>query len=164
LYQYSVDYKVGPRTTVNGTVGYTKRTQLNNDNSATVGSFTFNQQITVKTGYFLQFKRTLDNYNTVQGSQLSTSGAAGINYQPTQKISLSASYEQSKVHVSGPAGLPGSNRDDKLKSANANLKYAALRWLTISPYYRYQNRDSENNAFDFKTNVYGVSVEARFNP
>jgi len=164
LYQYSLDYKVGPRTTLNGTVGYTKRVQLNNSNSATIGSFTFNQQLTVKTGYFLQFKRTLDNYNTVQGSQLSTGGMAGINYQATQKITLSASYEQSKVHVTGPATLVGSNRDDKLNAANATLKYAALRWLTISPYYRYQRRDSENNVFDFKDDVYGINVEARFNP
>ena len=172
VYQYSIDYKIGTRTSVSGTIGYSTRAQDNNstnDNSATVGSFSFNQQITAKTSYFLQFKRTLDTYNTLQGSQLSTSGIAGINYQATPKISLSANYERTKATVSGVnatggGGTQATSRNDEIKAANASLKYSALRWLTVSPYYRYQRRDSGISDFSFRANTYGVDFEARFNP
>jgi len=164
VYQYNASYKINARLSANGTIGYDKRAQLNNDNSATVGSFTLTHQVTVKTGYFLQFKRAFENYNALQGSQLSTSGIVGVNFQATQKISLSANYERAKVHVEPSASVPNSARNDELKASNFSLKYAALRWLTISPYYRYQRRDSETASLNFKTSNYGISFEARLAP
>ena len=166
LYQYTIDYKLGARTSVNGGIGYNKRVQTGTDLPTNItGSFSFNQQLTAKTSYYIQFRRTQDTYNTAFGSQLTTAGIIGVNWQATQKISLAGNYEQDKAQVTGDiSGTTNTRRDDKLKAANVSLKYTALRWLTISPYYRYQKRDSDLTAFNFRNNTYGISFEARFQP
>lgn len=168
VYQYTVDYKLGARTSVSGALGYTKRIQTRFDVPTTTGSFIFNQQLTPKTSYYLQFHRVLNTYNTTSGSQLTTSGVAGINWQATPKISVSASYEHGKAKVTGNIDVNNTQvntpRNDKLDAADFSIKYAALRWLTITPYYRYQKRDSQLNTFNFKNNTYGINFEARFQP
>lgn len=161
LYQYSVDYKLGPRSTLNGTFGYTKRAQTGNSLSDTVGSVAFNQKLTEKTSYFLQFRRTLDTYNALQGSQLSTGGLVGFNYEASQKISLQGSYGHDKINVYGSNGV-GINRNDELAYANAALKYIPLRWLTIGTYIRYQHRSSDVAFFNFNDKIYGADFEVRF--
>lgn len=174
LYELTGDYKLGARTTFGGSIGYTSRVQRGMDNSTTIGSLSFNQQLTAKTSYYFQFRRSLDTYNTTVGSQLSTSAVVGFNWQATPKISVSGNYDYTKAKVTGvfdttkidpvtklPVIEP---RDDTTKSANASLKYQALRWLAISPYYRYENRTSDIARFTFNANIYGITVEARFNP
>lgn len=175
VYQYTIDYKIGARTSVSGGIGYTIRAQsdpqinLDLDNSATTGSFTFSQQLTAKTSYYLQFQRLVNTYNAALGSQLTTGGSAGLTWQATPKISLSGTYERDQAQVTGAFSGVGtassdSHRNDNIDIANVNIKYNALRWLTISPYYRYQKRVSQVDNFDFNNSAYGINFEARFQP
>lgn len=169
LYELTADYKLGARTTIGGSIGYTTRAQQGMDNSTTIGSLSFNQQLTAKTSYYFQFRRSLDTYNTTVGSQLSTSGVVGFNWQATPKISISGNYDYTKAKVTGVFDTTANppvigSRDDTTKSANVSLKYQVLRWLAISPYYRYENRTSDIARFTFNANIYGITAEARFNP
>lgn len=164
-YEYTIDYKLGARTLLSGVVGYNVRVQTGFDVSATTGSFSFSQQLTPKTSYYLKFLRALDTYNTTFGSQLTTGGTAGLSWQATEKIMLSANYTYNKANVKGEfTGTTATQRDDTVKSTEVSLKYAALRWLTITPYYRYENRNSQLAAFTFRNNTYGINFEARFQP
>jgi hypothetical protein len=165
-YEYRIDYKLGARTNVGSTLGYTQRSQQGADSNAMVGSLNFNQRITEKTNYYVQIQRSLDTYNTAAGSQLNTSGTFGVSWQATTKIGLNASYGYTKAHIVGvlDATAVVKRRDDTLRAIETNLQYVPLRWLTITPYYRYQSRSSDNPDSDFNATTYGVTIGARFNP
>lgn len=174
-YNYTIDYKLGARSTINGAIGYNKRAQTRFDVSATTGSLVFKQQLTVKTGYSLQFRRSLDSYYSTFGSQLYTEGIVGLNWQATQKILLSANYDRTKAEVTGYLGINNttlnfdtsaiSQRTDYISTVSVSLKYTVLRWLTITPSYGYQNRDSSQpDVYNFTNRTYGISIQARFEP
>ena len=165
IFDYTANYKIGVRTDIGGSLGHTQQSQATNSNSATTGSFTFTQQATVKTSYFFRFSRSLDVYDTIAGSQIVTNGLVGVSWQATQKLSASATYAIGKSHISGSSSsLAFANREDKLKIATIGIKYTALRWLTISPHYLYQDRNSDVSRFSFKATTYGIDFDVRFNP
>jgi hypothetical protein len=164
-YQGTVDYTISPRTSLNANYGYTKFSQTGGDSNANVGGITFNQQLTVKTKYYLRYNRSLDVYPTTQGSQVSNTASGGISWQALRKVGLSADYAVAKATVKSNVALAGvvdASRKDTLKSTQAAVTYNILPWFNISPYYRYQERTSEIDAFEFHDKVYGITLDARY--
>jgi len=49
-------------------------------------------------------------------------------------------------------------REDELTNAGARLNYDLQRWLTVSGGYRYDERDSNANAFDYERNIFELTV------
>ena len=49
-------------------------------------------------------------------------------------------------------------REDKLTNAGVKLNYELRRWLTVSGGYRYDERNSNSNAFDYERNIFELMV------
>lgn len=164
-YQATVDYVIGPRSVLNLNYGYTTYRQDQLDSSANVGGVSFNHQLTDKITYYLRYDRTLAYFPNTQGSQLGTSVSGGMNYQLFTKVGLAASYGETKAQVEGNlivGGDPVPAHEEKMKATQVTLNYGMLRWLNISPYYRYQERTSDEHIYDFDGYVWGVNLGVQF--
>ena len=49
-------------------------------------------------------------------------------------------------------------REDELTSAGVHINYELRRWATIGAGYRYDERDSNANAFDYDRNIYELTL------
>lgn len=162
--QLTADYKLGGRTSVSGAIGRSSRSQPGFKLTGTTGAFSFNQQLTAKTNYYVQYTRTVSGYLTTQGAQLDQTVQAGMNWAPRPRLALTANYAYSKSRVDGifnNAGLFDS-RNDQTHSYGGSLSYEVTRWMKASPYYRHQQRSSTLHDFNFSGNLYGLELTARF--
>jgi len=156
-------------TTFIGNVGYTERVDPTNSGlSGVTGSLAYVHNLTGKTTLNLQLTRALNTYVSTAGNELDTTVAASINWQATYKILVKVgySYTDSKYPLT-PDGALVVDRVDHFQSANVELKYQVLHWLSIRPYAQYQSRHSNVDLYSFNSNIVGVELlvkEPRPNP
>ena len=168
LTQFVFDYKVGERTTMNAAIGYTTREQpgfaANEKTSAVTGSLGYTRQLSPKTSVYVQYYRIINNYIAAGGSQLDNNFAAGFNWQPTPKLSIAGNYGWIRSQVSGQVnfGQIQAGRADRYRSPRVTMNYLPVRWLTLSPFYRTQKRQSNIADFQFDAKIVGIDVLAKF--
>jgi hypothetical protein len=164
-YEAQLDYVFSERTSFNATLGRSKYIQPGLDTSSNTGSMSFTQALTAKTSYYVRYDRAYAAYPLTGGSQLGSTTSAGASWQALRKLSLSASYGVTKADVSdgllGP-GVFSTAHKDKLRYTSVTLNYDMLSWLTVTPYYRYQKRTSNDVRYEFDNKVYGASVTLRY--
>jgi len=153
-------YEISGLTHFNGTVGFTRREDPTTSGlSGITGTLGYQHAITPKTSFTLQLNRALATYVTTGGNEIDTSAAALINWQATYKILVKAgySYTDSKFPEAPEAG-GSADRIDHFQTANVELTYQVLHWLSIRPYARYQTRHSSQSIYTFNGNIVGVEL------
>ena len=90
----------------------------------------------------------LGDYTINEGMQVSWTHV--WTSQITSK--LGGSYTTDRFSAAPVAAAGGADRKDTNKSANANLTYSMKRWLKLGVDYVYDNRDSNDNNFDYTRN------------
>lgn len=162
-YTLSADYKLGQRATLVGSVGYAKRSQPGSEIDANTGSLSFNHQLTQKTSYYLQYTRAVTGYLTTLGAQLDNSFQVGASWQARQKLGLTVNYSYTRSRVEGEFIADQIDvRNDTTRSYGGSLNYNVFKYITLSPYYRYDDRESDNAAFTYDAEVYGIELRARY--
>jgi hypothetical protein len=163
-------YAITGKTNFDGSVGYSKRSDPTNAGlSGVTGSIGYRRSITPKTSITAQLNRTLSTYVTTGGNLIETSATLGANWQFTYKTGITAgyTYTNSKYPVAGaaivegPGGAPIEDRTDRYQTANLELSYQVLHWLSIRAYGRYQTRHSTDPLFAFNGTVVGVEFLAK---
>lgn len=105
----------------------------------------------------------------VERSSNQTNYAADVNYYTSTKggleynqkvdrlfFSLGGVYQANVYADSGLLGSP--DRDDKILTARAGLGYYFMRTLSLRANYRYEDRDSSEDEFDYTTNAYVLDL------
>ncbi len=159
----SASYDNGAQSTLNGQVGYTRRTSsvATDAVSGFTGQLQYANQITGKTNLQVLLSRGISSYISNQGSQISTSGTVNLNWKITYKTSMSLGYTYQYLDLPGQGNLtPGSDRADHFQLANLNLDWEALDWLSVRPYANVQTRHTNFLGGNFNSTVYGVSLSA----
>jgi hypothetical protein len=159
-------YKVTGLTNFTGDLGYTKRTDPTDAGlSGITGSLGYQHSLSAKTTVNVNLNRTLSTYVTTGGNEVDSVASVGLNYQLTYKILLKAAYSYDTSKFPGTplaGGVPGTfERVDHFQTANVELTYQILHWLSIRPYARYQSRHSNELLYGFNSNVVGVELIAR---
>jgi len=156
---FLANYKL-TRTTVEGQVGYSRRTSDSNiDNtSGLTGVIDFKQQLTPKTSVTAKIERTINSYFLNSGSEIDTDASVGVNWQATYKVAVSAGYTFTYRNFPGQGNNPvGSDRVDIQEDANMAIIYTPERWLMIKPYANVETRRSTFIGGHYSSTVYGVS-------
>lgn len=153
-------YSISGLTNFTGELGYTHRTDPSTEGlSGITGSIGYRHNVTAKTSITVQLTRALNTYVTTGGNEIDTSAGATVNYQLTYKILLRAGYSYTNSKFPGqPDGAVTIDRIDHFQTANVDLTYQVLHWLSIRPYARYQSRHSNEGIFSFDGNIIGVEL------
>ena len=153
------DYKF-IRTSLEGQIGYSRRTsQTNsNDTSGLTGAISFKDQLTPKTSVTLGISRAINSYYLNSSSEIDSSASAGVSWQATYKLAVSAGYTFSYRNFPGQGNNPiGSDRVDIQEDANLSFNYQPALWLMIKPYATVETRRSTFIGGHYSSNVYGVA-------
>jgi hypothetical protein len=163
-HQVSLDlaatYKISGLSNFNGELGYTHRTDPTTTGlSGVTGLIGYQHNLTAKTSVSVRIARALNTYITTGGNEIDTSVGATVNYQATYKILIRAGYTYTNSNFPGqPDGAVIIDRVDHFQTANVDLTYQVLHWLSIRPYARYQSRHSNDDLFAFQGNIVGVEL------
>ena len=104
--------------------------------------------------------RRIDNFVAGTDALIDTGVSAGVNWQATAKMSLSARYAYTRSDF-GNNGFD-QNRDDRLNNGSFELNYDVLRWLRLRPYVVYRDRDSTSQDDSFSNTLVGLELRAHF--
>jgi hypothetical protein len=154
-------YKLNPRMTIDGSVGYSRRVSDDgtNNTSGTSGALDFTRQLTPKTSVSLKIDRAINSYYLNTGSEFDTDVAAGVNWQATYKLGVALGYTFTYRDFPHQNNDPTtSNRIDRQQFANFSLNYQPRRWLAIKGYVNYQTRSSNFAGGDYNATIAGISV------
>ncbi len=159
-------YIISGLTNFSGELGYTHRTDpTTNGLSGLTGRISYVHGVTAKTSLNLQVSRALNTYVTTGGNEIDTSVGGTINYQATYKILIRGGYTYvHSVFPDQPVDGGTINRREHLQTANVDLTYQVLHWLSIRPYARYQTRQSNESIFTFDGTIIGVELLAKQAP
>ncbi|HTD72631.1 MAG TPA: outer membrane beta-barrel protein [Steroidobacteraceae bacterium] len=158
---FQASYKANPRTTFDGSVGYSRRVSDDGtDNSAGItGAVDVTRQLTPKTSVSLKIDRAINSYYLNTGSEVDTEVVGGVNWQATYKLAVSAGYQFTYRDFPSQNNDPTrSNRIDRQQFATLSLSYQPRRWLTIRGYGNYQTRSSNFEGGDYNASIIGISV------
>ncbi len=149
------------RSTLDGQLGYTRRTSANgtNDTSGITGNFAVTDQLTAKTSVQAKLSRALNSYVTNASAEVDTSAAFSVNWQATYKVAANLGYTFTYRKYPGQGNDPvGSDRRDIQEYVTLDVSYQPRRWLVIKPYANYQTRSSVNIGAAFDQTIYGVNL------
>jgi hypothetical protein len=155
------------RTTLNGQIGYSRRTSANgiDSTSGLTGTLDIAEQLTPKTTFTAKASRAINNYVFNSGSEIDSDVGAGLIWQTTHKSSVALGYTFSYREFPGQGNNPvGSKRVDIQEYATLDINYQPWRWLTIRPYLNVQTRRSTFIGGHFSSTIYGVYLTASYPP
>jgi Putative beta-barrel porin 2 len=170
--QTSVDltmtYAITHLSSFTGAVGYTEREQGQNQGnvSAVTGALGYTRALTGKTSLSLNYTRSVNSYVAAGGSELDSTVALRVNYQPRFKLGISASVQEMWSDFLGQT-IPGSDtegRRDRTPEVDIKITYDVRKWLLIQPYATYQKRNSNVEYDGFTSTVIGLKIQAKMQP
>jgi hypothetical protein len=152
-------------STFNGAIGHTQRDQGENQGnvSAATGELGYTRKLSGKTSINVDYLRAVNSYIAAGGSEVDSTIAVSINYQPTfiTGIALSLLHTQADFVGQTIAGSGALGRKDETSGASIKVNYQVLRWLLIQPYVNYQHRSSNETFFDYSDTIIGIQVLAK---
>ena len=166
----AANYLVSGLTSFNGALGYTSRTDPTNSGtngagSGVTGNIGYKHSLSGKTTLNLGLRREVSTYLTTGGSEIDTTGSIGLNFQATYKIRIRASYDYTNSKFPdtpvGAVAIDAIERTDHFQTANLDVTYQVLHWLSIRPYIRYQTRHSNIPIDSFNSNAVGIELLAK---
>jgi hypothetical protein len=157
---------MGARSSLNGQVGYTRRTSPGalskiNSISGLTGSLAYSNQLTGKTSLNATVSRLINAYITDTGSEVDDVGSLNVLWQATYKTGVTLGYTYTYSNFPGQ-GNNGGTRIDHLQTVQLRATYQPQRWLEVKPFFTYQVRDSDLNAAKFSGTIVGVDVTVQW--
>jgi hypothetical protein len=156
------NYIISGLSSLNGSVGYTKRDQNENGGniSTATGDLAYSRQLTGKTSLVVQLSRAVNSYVIGGGSEVDTTGSAALTWRATYKISVTATggYTRSTFEGEGIPGTVIQGRLDHSPFGSVNLAYQVLRRLQIKGYFSTEHRDSNVELFHYNDTIVGIQL------
>ena len=163
--QATVDYAVSGLSRLTAKVGGTRRSQDTAQGSGTTSGFTgdlgYLRTISAKTSVDLGVFRRIESFVAGASALVSTGFNLGANWSPTPSMTVSSRYEYVNSDF-GTSGNEDQGRKDHYQTANLELRYLALHWLTLRPFLTYRDRSSSFDSESFDNLMIGAELGVRF--
>ncbi|MGO9931290.1 MAG: hypothetical protein ACLPV8_05705 [Steroidobacteraceae bacterium] len=161
----TMTYVASGLSSFNGAIGHTQRNQGQNqgDISEVTGDLGYTRRLTGKTSISIDYTRLVNSYIAAGGSELDSTIALRVNYQPTFKTGIAISYQETWADFLGQT-IPGSNTEgltERTPSLAIKVNYQALRWLLIQPYASFTRRTATQEIYAYSGTIIGVQVLAK---
>ena len=162
--QLKSNYEITDVTYLNGAIGYSKREQEGSaPSSAITGGLGYFRQLTGKTSVNFNYARAINSYIAAGSSEVDDTLSAGVQWNATYKTSLHLEYAYTHADFDGDVVTNSLSvgRKDKVHDVKLTANYVVFRWLYISPYGRYQKRESNKDNFSYRDTIWGVDIGLR---
>ncbi|MBL0709554.1 MAG: outer membrane beta-barrel protein [Colwellia sp.] len=100
---------------------------------------------------------TQESSQLFAGAFVTTSYSIDAEHEITARTKLKAAYTYDNDDI-----VTIRNRTDKLHNIKLGINHSLLTWLNISFDYRYIERTSDFNIYEFKTNIINFSLTTKF--
>jgi hypothetical protein len=131
--------------------------------STLTGTLGLHRQISVKTSVDVKVFREVDSYIAGANSEIGTGESVSATWSPDVKFDISLRYLMETQSIQGEvATFEVGNLTDRVHSGTLDVKYHVLRWLTLRPYYSYDDRKSNYLLYNYTMNQVGIDLIARF--
>ena len=159
-------YGAGSFSKLNGSIGYSSRKDDATDSttSGITGSVGFSRQLTGKTSITGEVRRAINIYVVGGGTEIDTSANLGAIWAATSHITVTANV----AHIHSAYGQQAASdpddagRSDQYSAVNLSVSYQILRWLSVRPYGRYENRHSNRGEFTYDGSVIGIELHGQY--
>ena len=162
----TMTYTLSGITTVDGDVGYTRFKDRNADGqsvSGFSGSLQLTEHLSAKTTAHVRAYRRVNSYIAGANAVIDSGAQAGVEWQPTGKIGLSAGYEwiYSEYRALAAQGAVGSDRRDHYQALTLAVNYAMFDWATWRLYGSYYDRSSDLLLDEYNQALAGIELRLR---
>lgn len=170
---FTMSYKATGLSSFIGSVGYSRRDQGAGQGvtSGISGDIAYTRVLTGLTTINAELTRAINSYIASGGSQLETTAAIKLNFQPTYKtgMTLGFQYVWSKfngetINAATNPGADVAGQSYHSPQATFKLNYQALRWLLIQPYATYSRRSSDLLVLNYTGTIVGIEILAKRPP
>lgn len=129
----------------------------------TTGMLFYDRQVTAKTGLSFGIFREIDSYVAGANAEVGTGGELEVRWDPDVKfaVELSLRTEEDKFPGAVVTQQNFNNRVDVLHTVQLQVKYFALDWLTMRPYFTYMQRTSNYQLANFSATTVGIELNAK---
>jgi len=103
-------------------------------------------------------RESIDSSLETAGGFLRTSYGAGVKHSLTELTQLEAELTYAKDEL-----VFSSNRQDKRIGAKLGVTYSLLTWVVVGANYSYEERNSTQDAADYKANSINLTAKLSFN-
>jgi hypothetical protein len=157
-------YGVGALSKLNGSIGYSDRKVQGTSISGLTGSIGMSRQLTGKTSITAEVRRAINVYVVGGGTEVDTSATLGANWSVTRlfTVTVGATHTHSAYGQQATADLVDGGRSDQYNAVNLSLDYQILRWLSLRPYGRYENRHSNRTEFTYDGSIIGIELRGQY--
>jgi hypothetical protein len=163
----TMSYKATGLSSFIGSVGYSRREQSGEgqgNTSGISGDIGYTRVLTGLTSVNAELSRAINSYIASGGSQLETTAAVRLNFQPTYKtgMNLGFQYIWSKfnggtiINAETNPGADVAGQSYHSPKATFKLNYQALHWLLIQPYATYERRASGLLVLNYTGTIVGI--------
>jgi polysaccharide biosynthesis protein VpsM len=103
-------------------------------------------------------RESIDSSLETAGGFLRTSYGAGVEHSLTELTKLEAQLTYAKDEL-----VLSSNRQDKRTSGKLGVTYSLLTWVEVGANYSFEERNSTQDAADYKANSINLTAKLSFN-
>ena len=182
---FTANYKVSGLSTFSASVGYSSRDTSPNPagsvavsaanagaysgyggvigtTSAITGSLSYQRQLTGKTQATVSVLRAVDSYIAGANPEIATGGSVAVTWKPDVKFTVDLSYSLTQDQVQGGLVIANVvNMNERTQVANFDVRYAALSWLTLRPFFIWNQATSTFQFGNYSATTVGIDVTGR---
>jgi hypothetical protein len=163
---FTTTYKVSGLSSLNGSIGYTKRNQTlpAGNVGGVTGNIGYTRQLTGKTSLTMQVVRAVNSYVAAGGSEIDTMASLGVNWQATYKLGVGFNYSYIRSTFAGDV-IPGTatvGRLDHTPQGLLNVTYQLFRQLQLKGYLSRESRSSNYELDTFNDTTVGIQALAHW--
>lgn len=130
--------------------------------SSAIGTLSYQRQLTGKTSASIAFSRAVESYSAGANPVIATGGQLKVTWKPDVKFTVNVGYSLTRDQIQGGLVVADVIGEDQRKQvADLDVRYAALSWLSIRPYFRWSRATSTFILGNYSQTIVGIDVTGR---
>ena len=164
LYLAGVEWEASAKTTGLFKIGYQDK-DFDDVRFNDISGLSYMLDMIWKPNTYTQIKlgatrQTTESAQVNEGGFLSTSYSIDVSHEITARTSLTGQYVIDNDDIVFSSG--SADRTDKRNTIKVGVKHSLRKWLNINLAYKYQDKSSTNEIYNFESNTVSLSLETKF--
>ncbi|WP_143314076.1 outer membrane beta-barrel protein [Colwellia sp. UCD-KL20] len=164
LYLAGVEWEASAKTTGLFKIGYQDK-DFDDVRFIDISGLSYMLDMIWKPNTYTQIKlgatrQTTESAQVNEGGFLSTSYSVDVSHEITARTSLTGQYVIDNDDIVFSSG--SADRTDKRNTIKVGIKHSLRKWLNINLAYKYQDKSSTSEIYNFESNTISLSLETKF--
>lgn len=161
LYTTGIEWNTSAQTTGIFRIGYQNKT-FDDNRFNDISGLSYNLNLIWKPTIYSRItfgtkRETSESAQLNEGAFISTSYSFKASHKLTHQTEVSVQFDQNNDDI-----VSNTNRVDKRNSIKVASTYSIKKWLNLSLNYKYQEKSSNINQYNYDSNTIGLTLETVF--